>query len=46
MSARTTRSGGKNWTRFGFAVLDLNGDQLAVRYRDDDGEQTHAETVR
>jgi hypothetical protein len=44
-STRTTHSHGKNWTRFGFAVLDLQGDQLAVRYRDDDGQQTHAETV-
>jgi hypothetical protein len=28
---------GQNWARFGFAVLDFHGDQVAVRYRNDTG---------
>jgi hypothetical protein len=38
-------SGGEHWARFGFAVLDLNGGRLDVRYRDDTGALVRAETV-
>ena len=44
-SRRYVWSGLQRWTRFGFAVLDLAGDRLTVRYRDDDGTQTREETV-
>jgi hypothetical protein len=44
-STRTVRSRGKEWSRFGFAVLDLRGDRISVRYRDDDGTLTHTEWV-
>jgi Calcineurin-like phosphoesterase len=44
-SRRYIWSGGQQWARFGFAVLDLNGDSIDVRYRDDDGTQTYHETV-
>jgi hypothetical protein len=44
-STRTVRSDGKEWRRFGFAVLDLDGDQIRVRYRDDDGTPTHTERI-
>jgi hypothetical protein len=33
------------WSRFGFAVLDLAGDRIEVRYRDDQGVQTRTETI-
>lgn len=36
---------GDHWQRFGFAVLDLAGDRIEVRYRDDLGVQTRAETI-
>lgn len=38
-------SDGDRWARFGFAVLDLDGDHIEVRYRDDQGTQTRAETI-
>jgi hypothetical protein len=44
-STRTVRSGGKAWRRFGFAVLDLDGDRIEVRYVDDDGTLTHTEQI-
>jgi hypothetical protein len=36
---------GRQWGRFGFAVLDLAGDHIDVRYRDDQGAQTRDETI-
>lgn len=36
---------GQNWHRFGFAVLDFNGEQIEVRYRDDDGTQVRTESI-
>ena len=45
-SRRYIWSGLRRWTRFGFAVLDLAGESIDVRYRDDDGKQAHCETVR
>ena len=44
-SRRYIWSGLHRWTRFGFAVLDLAGDKINVRYRDDDGNQAHHETI-
>ena len=44
-SRRYVWSGLQRWTRFGFAVLDLAGERISVRYRDDDGTQTREETV-
>jgi hypothetical protein len=44
-SRRFIRSGGQQWTRFGFAVLDLNGATISARYRDDDGTETYREVV-
>jgi hypothetical protein len=38
-------SGLRRWARSGFAVIDLAGDTISVRYRDDDGRQVHSETV-
>jgi hypothetical protein len=38
-------SGGDHWARFGFAVLDLNGDRIDVRYRDDTGAEVWAEVI-
>jgi hypothetical protein len=38
-------SGLHRWARFGFAILDLAGEKIDVRYRDDDGTQTHRETI-
>jgi hypothetical protein len=38
-------SGGDHWARFGFAVLDLDGGRIAVRYRDDTGAEVHSEVV-
>jgi hypothetical protein len=45
-SRRYIWSGGQQWARFGFAVLDLSEAAISVRYRDDDGTQTYSETVR
>ncbi len=36
---------GDHWARFGFAVLDLDGDRIEVRYRDDTGAAVRAETI-
>ncbi len=36
---------GQRWARFGFAVLDFDAGRIAVRYRDDEGTQTYAETM-
>jgi hypothetical protein len=36
---------GQPWTRFGYAVLDLDGDRINVRYRDDDGATTREEDI-
>ena len=36
---------GQHWARFGFTVLDLAGDRMHVRYRDETGAQVHAEDV-
>ena len=44
-SRRYIWSGLRRWTRSGFAVLDLAGERLTVRYRDDDGTQTREETI-
>jgi hypothetical protein len=38
-------SEGNHWARFGFAVLDLDGGQLQVRYRDDQGAQIRSEVI-
>ena len=44
-SRRYIWSGLRRWTRFGFAVLDLAGDRINVRYCDDDGNQAYHETI-
>jgi calcineurin-like phosphoesterase family protein len=36
---------GRQWGRFGFAVLDLAADHIAVRYLDDEGTETRTETI-
>jgi hypothetical protein len=36
---------GDRWQRFGFAVLDMASDRIDVRYRDELGRQTRAETI-
>ena len=36
---------GDRWARFGFAVLDLVGGQMQVRYRDDQGTQIRSEVI-
>jgi Calcineurin-like phosphoesterase len=36
---------GDRWARFGFAVFDLDGDQIHVRYRDDQGSTTRQEQI-
>ena len=36
---------GDHWARFGFAVLDLDGGQMQVRYRDDTGAQVRSEVI-
>jgi hypothetical protein len=33
------------WNSFGFAVLDFDGPQISVRYRDDEGTQVRAEQI-
>ncbi len=38
-------SDGNHWARFGFAVLDLDGGQMQVRYRDDTGAQIRSEVI-
>lgn len=38
-------SGGDHWARFGFAVLDLDGDRMEVRYRDDTGTLIRTEVI-
>jgi hypothetical protein len=44
-STRTVREDGQRRTRFGFAVLDLQPDRIAVAYIDDDGRVAHTETI-
>jgi hypothetical protein len=36
---------GEHWARFGCAILDLEGEQIAVRYRDEQGATTRRETI-
>ncbi|HEY0815150.1 MAG TPA: metallophosphoesterase [Pseudonocardia sp.] len=36
---------GKRWARFGFTVLDLDGDHLHASYRDQDGTEVRAEEI-
>jgi hypothetical protein len=36
---------GASWHKFGFAVLDFSGDQVEVRYRNDDGTQPRTEQI-
>ncbi len=36
---------GDPWARFGFAVLDLQDDEIAVRYRNDTGATTRREQI-
>ncbi|HTR88761.1 MAG TPA: metallophosphoesterase [Solirubrobacteraceae bacterium] len=36
---------GDHWARFGFAVLDLSPQSIAVRYVDERGELTHEDTI-
>jgi hypothetical protein len=36
---------GSNWRRFGFAVLDFDGDRAQVRYRNDLGAQVRSELL-
>jgi hypothetical protein len=38
--------GAKLWARFGFAVLDFDGPQITVRYRNEIGEEAHPETIQ
>jgi hypothetical protein len=33
----------QRWARFGFAVLDLNGDRITVRYRNEEGTEVRTE---
>jgi Calcineurin-like phosphoesterase len=44
-STRTVRADGQRWTRFGFAVLDLQPDRIEAAYIDDDGYVAHTETL-
>jgi calcineurin-like phosphoesterase family protein len=44
-STRTVSEDGRKWTRFGFAVLDLQPDRIEVAYIDDDGYVSHTETI-
>ena len=41
-----TSPGAKHWARFGFAVLDFDGPQISVRYRNELGVDTHPETIQ
>ncbi len=36
---------GDRWARFGFAILDIAHDHIAVRYRDDQGTVVRSETI-
>ncbi|HZV75959.1 MAG TPA: metallophosphoesterase [Conexibacter sp.] len=36
---------GERWARFGFAILDIGPDGIAVRYRDDQGTVVRSETI-
>jgi hypothetical protein len=36
---------GCDWHRFGFAVLDVDGPSIVIRYRDDEGTETRRETI-
>ena len=36
---------GNHWARFGFSVLDLDGGQIHVRYRDDTGTEVRSEEM-
>lgn len=36
---------GDKWARFGFAILDLDGERIGVRYRDDRGSTTRCEQI-
>ncbi len=36
---------GERWARFGFAILDMAPDRIAVRYRDDQGTVVRSETI-
>ena len=36
---------GNHWARLGFAVLDLDGSQMQVRYRDDTGAEIRSEVI-
>jgi 3',5'-cyclic AMP phosphodiesterase CpdA len=36
---------GDRWARFGFAILDIDHDHIAVRYRDDQGTVVRSETI-
>lgn len=36
---------GQRWARFGFTVLDLNGDRIHASYRDEDGTEVLAEDI-
>jgi hypothetical protein len=38
-------SGGDHWARFGFAVLDIDGDRMEARYRDDTGMLIRTEVI-
>lgn len=42
----TYRADGQTWGRFGFAVLDFDGDRIDVTYRDDAGAEMHKETIQ
>ena len=44
-STRQVREDGQHRTRFGFAVLDLQPDQIKAAYIDDDGYVAHTETL-
>jgi hypothetical protein len=44
-SVRTVEEDGQQRTRFGFAVLDLSPEEIAVAYVDDDGVTSHTETI-
>jgi hypothetical protein len=36
---------GDHWGRFGFAILDLAGERIEMRYRDDQGTTTRSEAI-
>jgi len=38
-------SGGQRWALFGFAVFDLDGDQIRARYRDEHGATIRTEVI-